>query len=185
MLKLIFLVGPHCSGKTTVADFLSRQGFTCMDTGPFLRRIYNQTRVSSAQTLSEWIQYNESKLGGHFTDDLICKEIERIRNSKQFDTNECPLTIIGHRTLSGIKHVVEKETSNGVSYKITYIDAPFEILYERSLHRDGDKYTKNEFKSMLDKEMRTLIELRAASDFHIMNTGDIKDLEGKILKIIR
>lgn len=155
MKKILFLIGPHASGKTYSSIEYVNINKECkmIDTGPIMRRIHDQHNKEIS--IGEWVEQLEIIYGKNITSKIISTEIENIINNSEYDN----YILIGFRTLEGIKYVINY--LNIEDYSILYVDASLELLYSNYIKRENKKITKEEFSKYLNDELNSgLSELR-------------------------
>lgn len=172
---MIFLVGPHGSGKTELGKRVSENGFHYLDLGPIVRNYYAKSTEFS--NIGEWVDAGEKVLGINFADYLLANEVLQYVYKNNVDLEK--LVISGNRQLIGIMFLVNffsEFKGKKVDYSITYIDAPVETLLERYNKRDGKNLTMEEFKAKFAKEDETLNEIRWVVNNVINNTGTVDEM---------
>lgn len=183
---MIFIVGAHATGKTHLANIICRFNFTKIDLGPLLRTIHKES--GSSDSFSEWIHCGEIKFGKNFTDDLIVneiKKIEEILNNKA--STPIDFIITGSRSVAGLKYILEHVGQyNQKENRVIFMDAPFNITYERYKKREGINITTEQFEKILDEDKKMGIEnLQQIADFVIKNDSTSEKLSENILSILR
>lgn len=136
-----FINGHRGCGKSFVARQLQNQiDCNLFDTGPIIREIHN--RFAKEASFAEWIQENENKYGKNFTNEIICKNM---------DINENELNIIiGNRSLSGIKYIIDY--FNLTDYKICFIDGDVELFRNNYNLREGLNLNSEKFNQIMELE---------------------------------
>lgn len=149
MDKVLFLVGPHASGKTySTKEYIANKNDVMMiDTGPIMREIHN--KMSPGTLMREWIEQIELNYGKDITSKLISGAIERIIANS--DCNK--FIVIGFRTLDGIKYTVR--SLNLKNFGILYVDASQELLYQNYLTREKNEISFDDFKDYLQDELES------------------------------
>ncbi|MBO6194969.1 MAG: AAA family ATPase [Bacilli bacterium] len=157
-MKILFVVGPHASGKTYstkkhIKENNLKSQVTVIDTGPIMREIHQ--REASHMTIDEWVKLLEQQYGKIITSKIITDEVsKRIEQSGKDNA-----VIIGYRTVDSIVHLIRE--INIEDYKILYIDAPISLLYENYCMREGNKKNFKEFEYYInDEERKGLIRLK-------------------------
>lgn len=182
---MIFLTGPHGAGKTTLSEILSNYNFAYIDLGGILRKKHFIEHPNIS--FESWRRIGEEKNGTYFTDDIIIEEIkERKKEILSKSDIVQDLVIVGSRSHKGIKYIIDRISRlNDRRNIIIYIDAPIDVLKERCCTRDQRKSTMQEFKELLNKDVRIGIEtILPYIDFKISNDGSKEELEEKIKKIV-
>lgn len=148
MKKVLFLIGPHASGKSySSKKYISKNPETVMiDTGPIMRKLHNQ--AAPELTMGEWVKSLEKKYGNNITSQIINSEIKkRMENS---DASE--YILIGFRTLEGIMYTMKNLELKNCS--ILYVDATKNLLYKNFMLR-GEKMPYKEFEEYLANEEKS------------------------------
>lgn len=156
-MKVLFVVGPHASGKTysikkCVSE--SNEKFSIIDTGPMMREFHKNSM--SDLTIGEWVQELEEIFGKSITSKMITDEVKRRVDIEQNEN----VIIIGYRTIDSIKYLVD---NMGIEeFKVLYVDAPISLLFNNYCEREGNKKTFNEFEYYINEEERSgLVKLKA------------------------
>jgi dephospho-CoA kinase len=183
---MIFIVGAHATGKTYLADAISKFNFARIDLGPVLRIIYSKS--GSQESFSEWIQNGEKQFGPHFSNDLLVNEIKlTLEKGNAQATQPLDYIIIGNRSILGLKYISEHiERTRNRDNTIIFLDAPFDILYERYKKREGGNITIKQFKEILDRDRKMGLEdLRSFANFVIINDSTREKLVDQTSAILR
>lgn len=173
MKKILFLVGPHASGKTYSTNiYLSKhEGIDMIDTGPIMRSLHKNDAPDI--TFGEWVNELEKKYGKDITSNLISKEIEKAM-TKSFNEN---FVIVGFRSIEGIQYAINYL---GITdYNILYIDASRELLYKNFITRTKKDLSYEDFNIYLDNELdsglgklKTLADLGKIDYFYKLANED-------------
>lgn len=151
MKNVLFLVGPHASGKTySTRELINRkelQDTIMIDTGPIMRKLHKESSPNT--TIDMWVESLEKQHGKNITSKLISQEIGRI--FAKTECNNCIL--IGFRSLKGIIYTIEE--LNIDNYNILYVDASFELLYKNYISREEKNITKPEFDVYIQDELNS------------------------------
>lgn len=149
MSKILFLVGPHASGKTyTAKEYISKQeNVKMVDTGPIMREIHN--KVAPNTTMSEWVCSLEKQYGKDATSCLISSEIGNIMANSDCDK----YILIGFRTIDGILYTIKH--LNIDDYSILYVDATIELLFNNYISREKKNISFEEFKLYIENELKS------------------------------
>jgi dephospho-CoA kinase len=172
---MIFLVGPHGSGKTELGKKIVKDGQSFLDLGPIIRSCYS--RSTEFKDIREWVEAGERVLGSNFTDHILSNEVLQYVYKHNIDLTK--LVISGNRQLSGILYLVNffsEFKEEKVEYSITYIDAPEETLLERYNLREGKGFNIEEFRRKFAVENETLNEIRWVADSVINNIGTVDEM---------
>ena len=147
MEKILFLVGPHASGKTYSTNLYlkSNQNIDMIDTGPIMRSLHKENAPDIS--IEEWTRNLQKQYGNEITSEMIAKEIKKIlyisKNQKH--------VIIGFRSIEGIMYLIRRLKIN--NYSVLYLDAKKELLYDNYITRTKSNITYAEFNDYLDNEM--------------------------------
>lgn len=160
-MKLIFIVGPHAVGKTTLAkEIEGKLGFPYIDAGQTMRGL--KQKYAPNISMEEWMKYLESKYGTDISNLMLARVMKKqLEGCKP----KCYI-IVGFRQLSGIKSIINH--LNIKDSNILFIDASLELLksnYDLRLNTDDSrkdrKLDKNEFVEYINAEKsRGLEEIR-------------------------
>jgi len=183
---MIFIVGAHATGKTHLADIISKFNFTKIDLGPLLRTIHKES--GSGESFGEWIHNGEEKFGKNFTDDLLVNEIKKTEaNLSNSNTAPNDFIIIGSRSIAGLSYILENIGHyNQKDNKVIFLDAPLNLMYERYKKREGLDITIEQFEKILDKDKKMGLEdLRHVADFVIINDSTFEKLSDHMLSLLK
>ncbi len=181
---MIFLVGPHGSGKTLSANLIAPHGFLTVDSGPTLRQIHQKQDTNLS--FGDWITEGERHYGQRFTDDLLVCELKLAKMRAEETRLHKDIVIVGNRSKGGIVFISERIKSvNGYSNQVVFLDAPFKILHERYNSREKKNLSDDEFNELLDLDVRMgLNTIREIAQFNIWNNGDLESLRESLDKIL-
>ena len=103
MKKVLFLVGPHASGKTySSREYIAKnKNIGMIDTGPIMRRIHKE--MDPDISMGDWVKKLEVQYGKDITSQLISNEIGKIMSNDECDK----FILIGFRTLEGIAFTIQ------------------------------------------------------------------------------
>lgn len=181
--NMIFLAGPHGSGKTKTAEIINRFGFFSIDLGPTLRKIcFEQNDIN----LETWIKQGETRFGTNFTDKLLIEEIIRTKELLEVDKKHKDIVIVGSRSRVGIENIIcaISNVENNKNH-IIFLDAPFDILRERYNSREKSELDSSEFSMLLERDLNIgLNSIRDITDIIIWNDGNLDSLEAKIKEVL-
>ena len=155
MNKVLFLVGPHASGKTYSSKkyIAKKENVGMIDTGPIMRELHN--KMDPRLSMEEWVNNLEVQYGKDITSQLISTEIGKIMLRSEYDH----FILIGFRTLEGIIYAVKH--LNLEDFSILYVDANLELLYGNYLKREKTDISLGAFQDYLENELKSgLVELR-------------------------
>lgn len=151
MLKVLFIVGPHASGKTfSTSQYIAENNMRdvlSIDTGPIMRDLHKQS--CNTNPIDKWVLDLEKEFGNNITSVLITNEIKkRIVESKKEK-----VALIGIRTIDTIKFVISR--LDITDFNILYVDADVNLLYCNYLKREKKDISFAEFIEYLDKEQKS------------------------------
>lgn len=179
---IIGITGPIAGGKGTVAEILTKKGF-------------------SASALSDRIREEVNKTGGEITRERLLKTGNKLR--KQFGPQ-----VLAQRTyeklveegtekivIESIRAVPEVEYLKNKGAVIIGVTAPRKLRFKRAAarNREGEALTWEEFAEIDSKDFLSGKSNRGTNiqgclelaDYLIENTGTRKELEGKVEKILK
>jgi len=185
---MIFLTGPHNSGKTTMAKKLADDGFIHVETGDVVRKKYKDDNIGD--NFEKWaIEKNKEDL--NYFDKIIVEAINlAIKARKDQGMLFGDVVITGNRQLSGIKYLIRNvKNLKGHDNIIIYLEVPEEKLYQRQLDRKDRKIaglTHSKFKNEhlgFDNKMG-LQEIKKMADYIIDADKPIGEVLAGITKIL-
>lgn len=149
MRKVLFLVGPHASGKTySSREYIAKkENIGMIDTGPIMRKIHKEMSLDTS--MEDWVKKLEVQYGKNITSQLISNEICKIMSNDQCDK----FILIGFRTLEGIAFTIQY--LNIEDFSILYVDATQELLYQNYLAREKKNISFEDFKNYLQNELNS------------------------------
>ncbi|MCX6727015.1 MAG: AAA family ATPase [Candidatus Shapirobacteria bacterium] len=171
---MIFIVGHHDTGKSTLARFLVDNGFLHVETGDIVRGIFRSS--GTGLPFGEWAKQN-----GHHFDDHIIDSVNRAKD-QALRENKQDVVITGNRQLEGIRQIRQSvEPLEQRKHLIVYMEADSEILFQRHQHRNDRRVqdlTIESFKRDIlgyDKEMG-VERIREEADLVLCNNCNILGL---------
>ena len=178
---MIFLTGPHCAGKTTIAKILTHHNFAHIDLGPTLRRIHREG--TNGLSFEEWLSRGETQRGPHFTDNLLVEAINKyIERLLLRATPVQDLIICGSRSLEGINYIVSRVTNlNRRKNVIVWVDAPKHLLWRRFCEKNGP-ISMTGFEELLEKDRELGLDTIRKQAQYIL-TNDSLTIEGLVRKV--
>ena len=145
MKNVFFIVGPHGVGKTySVKKILVDIDAEHIDLGPLIRQIHEN--VSPNTSLDVWINEGETQYGKHFTDEVLCNQIERLTSN----TNKQAVIFTGSRSVDGIQYICNRFKLKKPC--LIYIDAPYEQLKSNYENREKKTLSDEQFMDVLKRE---------------------------------
>jgi len=73
---MIFIVGPHNSGKTTLAKGMVNRGFVHVETGDIIRQKYNE--INPGIRFHDWAHKNNTE-NHHLFDNFILEVVNSVK----------------------------------------------------------------------------------------------------------
>jgi adenylate kinase family enzyme len=126
---MIFLTGPHNSGKSTIARQLRDKGFLHVETGDVIRKIHQE--LAPETNLKDWAVQHQN----HF-DDFILEEVIQARSINESNGNGIDVIVTGNRQMAGIRYLQERVPPlPRKKHLVLYLEAPEPELYKRQIGR--------------------------------------------------
>jgi len=180
---VIGLVGPIASGKGAVVDFLKEQGFW---TTSLSDRIREELAKKGEEITREALQTTADQLRKKFGPAILAKRTW-IKAITQFSSK---IVIDSIRGEAEVDYLKSKD-----NFYLIGVKAPRRkrFLWAKERNREGEPLgwqefvavDKRDFKSGQGKMGRNITACLEKSDFLINNDGSIKDLEKKVLVILK
>lgn len=164
-MRLIFVVGAHAVGKSTITEAVLTDGYSVFDAGPILEEQFEADPIGGS--FESWIARSEAEHGKAFVSVLVGRHIREKLASGLVDHPE-GIVVIGPRKVSVVENLVDEiEPSDS---RIVLIEAPTETLFERYNQREGGGISQELFEAKLayDRELG-LDELKTRADVVIKN----------------
>lgn len=150
-MKVLFLVGPHASGKTYSAkQYIDNNRFddiAIIDTGPIMRQLHHQDKPDI--TIEKWVANLEERFGKNITSVILANKINEILFENHFEKS----IIIGYRTKESIEFLIK--SFSFVDCEIIYIDADRSLLYSNYQNRENSDKDFEQFNLYLDDELNS------------------------------
>ncbi len=179
---MIFLAGHHGAGKTRLARIMYELSFLSIDLGPTLRRLHREQ--NEIPNFKDWIKKGEENFGLFFTDNLLIREIKKLKDLLESSDLYTDVVIVGSRSRVGIERIQNAVPSvSGCKSNIIFIDAPFDVLHRRYNKREGTVLDSINFKDLIDLEVN-IEQIRDIANFVLYNDGSISKLEIAIEEIL-
>ncbi len=170
---MIFITGPHCVGKTTIAKKLQHYGFVHIETGDIVRKEYRKEVLGIEFHM--WA-LNKNHMFNNFIAQAIMDKCFLIKQSKG---NIQDILVTGNRQINGIKYLIKNVPP--VNHKpdfIIYVEADERILYTRYIKRQGRTKKQLTFKKFKDEVLgfdikMGLKQIRNKADLIVCNNSRI------------
>ena len=182
---MIFIVGHHNSGKSTIAALLKQYGFLHIETGDIVREIHKEQ--DPERKFSEWISEMNVKESDFLNNAILEKvnaSLERIKGNPFLQD----IVITGNRQIEGIEFLCKNVTEKN-SNIIIYMETNTEELYNRQLQRndriiEGLTFEKfvNEYLAF-DTEMG-LEQIRARADVLIDSSFSVDIIFHEVVSVL-
>jgi dephospho-CoA kinase len=184
---MIFITGPHNSGKSTLAGWFKKHCFFHIETGDIIRKKYKE--INPGIPFCDWAK-KINKEQPNFFNEIILKEVSIDESYICDDEHKFQdLVITGNRQYSGIEYLIKNVNINiGTKNLIIYLDADPEELYRRQLQRMdriilGLNYNKFQDYLVFDEQMG-ILEIKNRAE-HIINCNCLpEEVIGKVSKIL-
>lgn len=167
---ILYPTGHHGVGKTELCDYLvDGYGFEVVETGAMVRHLYANRDVRFEDySLGEYVRAMEDLEPGYF-DKHLASHIDAIRG------DHGRIIVNGMRTLVNIDRT--RINYPHTTHSIVWIDAPFDVIFERYKMREHDELTIEEFRDLLDFDLGLgLALIKNEADFFINNDSHIDAL---------
>lgn len=177
--RVMFLTGPHASGKTEAARLLHDVlGYPFIDLGPAIRQ--EHANSGSQVSLGEWITEQEAVLGSDFTDALLSARVSEARSNQWHPLG---FVVIGSRSLRGLVYI--ENHLRPADRLHMHIDALPRLLHDRFDAREHTELTDLEFSEKLERDVKMGIDqLGDAADHAIHNDGDLESFHAVIKRVM-
>lgn len=173
---IVGVSGSFGSGKDVVGQYLAEKyGFMNVSTGDIVREIAQQQRGSIERpVLYEVANELRHQYGGGV---LVDRAIDRYHNS---------IRNFAGVVISGIRSMGELKAVKAMDGTIVFVDAPFEIRYQRMIGRQRDAETQislEEFRAREESEITSgasdadfnLGKIEIQADLKLINDSTIED----------
>lgn len=183
---IIFLVGPHASGKTALTKKIAGMfDFKSWDLGPLIRSLRKRS-VDPKENMGAWIKAGEAEFGSEFSNIILSNEIESEMNKLTSPIKS--LLFLGNRSIEGINFLSKRFKKDYHRKVIIYIDSDIDVLFERYKEREKVDITLDEFKYKLaqDEEMG-LHAIKDKADKIFINHGetDLDNLSTEVVSYLK
>ena len=173
IVNAIIFIGMTCSGKSTIANELSK--VIPFKKASFCGYLFNYALQNSFDTKKESLQI----IGQNF--------IEKDHKSFLFDVLE--FSKPGENVIfEGVRHVVIQHEIEQLSFKTLtfFIDTPFNLRYERFNSREVDQITKEQFLILDNHPVEHEIEiLKKSSDVILDGRKTVADLLAEVVSFVK
>ena len=162
------VVGPTCTGKTTMGEHLSREkhSFLWIEASAIMRTLCESSQITGLDSF----QMAKELLTAHGMDAVANHIVHILEQSKPR-----PIVITGFRTLEEIEIMLRKIQN----VHVVHVDSPERLRYERFLERgrSKSKTTLTDFRA-IDSQQAEFGLTNIASDvseYQIKNEADLKE----------
>lgn len=138
---MIFICGPHNSGKTTLAKWLGKQGLIHIETGDIVRKTHQ--KLDPNQDFYDWAK----KVNANDPDFLNRVVLEEIDQRFASLTKNKKVVITGNRQMDGIRFIINNTKYKNKYFCIIFLDADEEELFRRQKKRNDERIAKLNRKS--------------------------------------
>lgn len=126
---MIFLTGPHNSGKSTLARQLRDKGFLHVETGDIVRRVHQE--LAPQVDFKDWATKHQN----HF-DNFILQEVIQAKAMIEQTGSGLDVIVTGNRQIAGIRYLQERVSPLPQRrHLLIYLEAPEAELYRRQTER--------------------------------------------------
>ncbi|MDK2082618.1 non-canonical purine NTP pyrophosphatase [Aliarcobacter butzleri] len=166
---LLILCGPTCSGKSTLADYISNNyNYFHIEASDFMWLKYYETHgINSGINIGDFAK-NTLSVNPYIVAEQIIEYFQSI--------DDQPIVISGFRNPDEIKYISEKCQYSYI--ELLYIDSDIKIRFDREIKR-GRLDAVNNFESFLKKDnLQHEIGLKLISEkikHHILNENSLDD----------
>ena len=195
MQMIIGITGTNAAGKGETANILKRLGYRYYSLSDMIReeaasREEEPNRDNLIRIGNEFrIKFGEGVWGRKLAEKLKHEEHDKI----VVDSIRHPLEIKELKKIEQNKYEQNKQSIK--KFILLSIDTPLELRFQRAIKRarPGDPKTgadfddfkkKEELEKTSGKNVQQLSEAMKLADFHILNTGTLKNLEENVLNVL-
>ncbi|HIH42351.1 TPA: dephospho-CoA kinase [Candidatus Woesearchaeota archaeon] len=192
---IIGITGTNAAGKGETANILKRLGYKYYSLSDIIReeaasREEEPNRDNLIRIGNEFrIKFGEGVWGRKLAEKLKHEEHDKI----VVDSIRHPLEIKELKKIEQNKYEQNKQSIK--KFILLSIDTPLELRFQRAIKRarPGDPKTgadfddfkkKEELEKTSGKNVQQLSEAMKLADFHILNTGTLKNLEENVLNVL-
>ena len=182
---MIFIVGHHNTGKTSLAKALIPFGFLHVETADIVRMIHK--KISYNIDFHKWASEHKHQFDNFIIDEIL-KAREKILESVD---NLQDVIITGNRQLSGILSIIRKVSPIGKRENIIiFLDANPKELFRRQMVREDRLIPTLSFEQFVkdfleyDKEMG-IEEIREKADFIVDANKPKEEVFESVRKILK
>ena len=166
---VLFLAGPHASGKTELATHLvETYGHSFVDLGPSIRAAHRLTGFGLS--FGDWVSEGEKEHGPDFTNAVVA---QAVKNSLAASKDGEPFVVSGSRSYPGLRYLIEAiEAEN---HRTMYVDAPEDDMYHRYKERENrPDMSTDEFSAILERDKVMGLEgIKNRADWVVYNCGTL------------
>lgn len=168
---MIFIVGPHDAGKTTIARYLNSVGFLHVETSSIVKAKHRE--MAPNRNFGEWATEQN-----HYFDKYIAQAVVKLEQEiRRSNGRYQDIVVTGNRQIDGINYLINKVPPLR-SNLIIYVEADEATLFNRHMCRPDRTVpglTLQRFKDEIlayDSKMG-VEDIKHVADIVICNNGEI------------
>lgn len=177
---MIFIVGPHSAGKTTIARNLCNQGFLHVETGDIVRKKHQE--VAPTIEFGAWASEQNHQFNHYIAEAVIREQKQILKSGKKL----LDVIITGNRQTDGIDYLLRNVPSlNETPNLIVYVDASEQILFDRYIRRPEKASSEITFEAFKQEVLgfdikMGLEEIKSRADLVVRNEDEISSCVGDV-----
>lgn len=177
---MIFIVGPHSAGKTTVASNLCNQGFLHVETGDIVRKKHQE--VASTIEFGVWVSEQNHQFNHYIAEAVVGAQRQILESRGKLQD----VIITGNRQTEGIDYLLRNALLlNETPNLIIYVDASEKILFDRYIKRPEKASSGMTFEAfkreVLSFDIKMGLEdIKSKADLVVRNEGKIASCVGYV-----
>lgn len=175
---MIFIAGPHNAGKTTLAEWLEKFGFSFLDTGNVVRGIHAQ--LAPEGNFFAWATEVSERDPDFFNKCVLETITERMKTLQGIQD----IIVVGNRQIQGIDFIRRNIHQENLPQTIIYLDATEEELFKRHfLRQDGrlPTITRAEFSRYLDYDNEMgLKDIKEVADLILGENQELNEVRESV-----
>ena len=176
---IVYPAGHHAVGKTELCDYFEeRYGFEVVETGAMVRGLYaDRDDEFAGHSLGDFVKAIKTREPDYF-DRKLAERIDAL------DDEHGRVIVNGMRAQPNIERA--KETYPNARHSIIWMDADFDVLFERYKLREQRELTPEEFNDLLNFDMELgLALIRDNANFFIENNSTVDVLRRRADSVMR